>query len=80
MQDLKSTLSTIAEMAPTLARARICRVTVGEVSFEISPEAPAPVESAPIQAAPPVDPLNDPKTYGWENGVPGFTDPRKAKQ
>jgi hypothetical protein len=84
--DLEKTLATIAKMAPELAKQRVQSVTVEGVSFVLLPAESEPTQ--PVAAddknkpktEEPTDPLNDPKTYGWFDSVPGFRDPRKAKQ
>lgn len=79
--DLEATLATIAKMAPELAKQRVERVTVGDVSFVLlpheEPETPADAKTKTVVVEMPPSPLSDPKTYGWTEGVPGFRDPRK---
>lgn len=73
--DLEQTLATIAKFADE-RKMRLARVTVGEVSFELQPDdSTAPAADAKPEAKPP-DPWNNPKTYGFEDYVPGFKDPR----
>jgi hypothetical protein len=80
-QNLEETLATIAKMAPELRRERVSTVTVGEVSFVLLPDEPeAPPE--PKVEARPMNPLDDPNTYGLPEGTkpPGFRDPRRKAE
>lgn len=77
--DLEQTLATIVKMAPELAK-HCQSVTVGEVTLVLHP-APAEIKlDTKVVEDKPISPLDDPKTYGWEEGVPGFKDPRKGRQ
>jgi hypothetical protein len=79
--ELEQTLSTIAKMAPELRRAGVRgQVTAGDVSFEIAPDDPQPATDKPKAEETAVDPMNDPKTYGFTNFVPGFVDPRPKEK
>ena len=76
-QTLAETLATIAKFA-TDNGARLESVTVGDVSFTLRPAEPAVVEVTATKADEPApSALNDPATYGWTNGTPGFRDPRR---
>lgn len=81
-EDLAATLATLIANAADLRRAGFQTLTisaVGDVSFTLAPPEPVELPQAlPVKDEAPPSAGNDPMTYGWTNGVPGFRDPRKA--
>lgn len=79
---LAEQLALIAEHAPHLRKAGVTSFTAKDCSFTLAPYLePGPTQQTKADAVEeePVDPLDDPMTFGRRTGVPGFPRRKRAE-
>lgn len=72
MDDVRDRLQAIVEMAQSLRDVGVAELTIADMKIVLLPSNPPMAFSGIEESSEPVDPLDDPLTYGRRSGVPGL--------